>query len=100
MNEQLVVGDIEMDTGRHTVIRNGKSVDLLPLEFSLLEFFLRNQGRVFPAEALLERVWPAHSERSTEAVRTAIKTLRRKIDRGCDRTVIRTIHGVGYKLEI
>jgi len=99
VSDQLRAGDICLQPSTYTVTKGGQRVDLLPLEFALLEFFMRNPGRVFPAEALLERVWPVNSEASPEAVRTVIKTLRKKIDREGEQSAIRTIHGVGYKME-
>ena len=80
--------------------RNDIDIDLLPLEFALIEFLMRNPGRVFDANVLLERVWPVNSEASPEAVRTCIKTLRKKIDMEGLQPVIKTVHGVGYKLEL
>jgi DNA-binding response OmpR family regulator len=99
VNEQLRVGDILLHTGKYTVTKNGQKVNLLPLEFALLEFLMRNAGRVYSAEALLERVWPVNSETSTDAVRTVIKTLRKKITDEGEEPAIRTVHGVGYKIE-
>ena len=96
----LAVSNLTLDPVTRKVVRGGRPVELTPREFALLEFFMRNPGRVFPAEALLERVWPVNSEASPEAVRTVIKTLRRKIDHDSEHSAIRTIHGVGYKLEL
>src|SRR5579883_3219299 len=80
VGEELKLGDLILNLNKFQLHRNGVEIDLLPLEFALLEFFMRNPGRVFNADILLERVWLVNSEASPEAVRTCIKTLRRKID--------------------
>lgn len=99
LNDQLKFGNIVLHVHKYKVEKDGQNIELLPLEFSVLEFLMRHPGRVFGAEALLERVWPVNSEASPEAVRTVIKTLRKKIDTEGQASIIRTIHGVGYKLE-
>jgi DNA-binding response OmpR family regulator len=76
-----------------------RNSDLLPKEFALLEFFMRNPNRVFAAEALLNRVWVTESEATVDALTTCIKRLRKKIDVEGQPSIIRTIHGVGYRLE-
>lgn len=93
----LVAGDIALDTIKYRVSKLNNPVDLQPKEFQLLEFFMRHPNQVFSAEALLARVWPSDSEATTEALRTTLKRLRRKVDP--DGTLIRTVHGVGYVLE-
>lgn len=99
VDDQLTAGDIVLQSNLYKVSRRGQEIELLPLEFSLLEFFMKHPGRVFSTEALLERVWPVNSEASPEAVRTVIKTLRKKIDLDGEQSLIRTIHGVGYKFD-
>ena len=92
--------DIEMDVANHKATRAGKDLMLLPKEFTLLEFFLRHPGQVFSAEALLTRVWSSEADASIDAVSTCLKRLRKKIDEeGGRHSIIRTVHGVGYKLE-
>jgi two-component system OmpR family response regulator len=99
VSDQLRVGNILLQPSTFTVTRNGQRIKLLPLEFAVLEFLMRNPGRVFPAEALLERVWPVNSDTAPDAVRTIIKTLRKKLERQGGFSPIRTIYGVGYKIE-
>ncbi|MBX9724642.1 MAG: winged helix-turn-helix domain-containing protein [Candidatus Obscuribacterales bacterium] len=70
----------------------------MPLEYKLLEFLMRHQGQPFSPEALLDRVWGSDSNASIDAVRTCVKTLRRKIADNDGASVLRTVHGVGYKL--
>lgn len=90
--------DIEMNLASHQVSRAGQSLGLVPLEFTLLEFLMRNPNRVFSAEDLLRAVWRGGG--SIDTVRTHIKTLRKKLELNGNRPVIRTIQGVGYSLTI
>ncbi len=94
------IGNIVLDPATFRVARSGKEIELRPLEFALLEFLMRYPNQVFSAEALLDRVWPPGSETSIDAVRTVIKTLRMKIDGVGEPSVIKNVHGVGYRLEI
>jgi len=93
----LVAGDIRMDVSKHRVVKGEQSISLVPKEFQLLEFLLRNQNHVFTPEALLNRVWPSDSEATLEALRTTIKRVRKKVDP--DGKILRTVYGVGYILE-
>jgi len=94
----LKAGNITVDTQKYRCTVNGEAVTLVPREFQLLEFFMRHQNQVFSPEALLNRVWPSDSEATTEALRTALKRLRKKVDP--DSNLLRTVHGVGYILEV
>ena len=94
------IGDLELDVERHTVNFQGIDIKLQKLEFGLLEFLMRNQGKVFTVEVLLERVWPSDSDASIETVRGYIKTLRKKLLAVGENPTIRNLHGQGYKLEL
>jgi DNA-binding response OmpR family regulator len=94
----LAAGDIKLDTVKYRVWKTDQPISLVPKEFKLLEFFMRHPNQVFTPEALLNRVWPSESESTEEALRTAVKRLRKKIDP--DGEVLRTVHGVGYILEV
>ena len=94
----LEAGNITIDTAKYRVTVNGEPMTLVPREFQLLEFFMRHPNQVFSPEALLNRVWPSDSEATTEALRTALKRLRKKVDP--DGNLLRTVHGVGYILEV
>lgn len=83
----------------YQVTNHGKEITLVPTEFDLLEFFMRNPNRVFAAEAILNRVWSSTSDATVEALTSCIKRLRKKIDHPGTPSLIRTIHGVGYKLQ-
>lgn len=95
----LSIGDVSLDCSNHQVMKNGNPVHLTPVEFAVLEFLLRHPNEVFSNEALLERVWPADSERSPMTVRTCLKKLRAKIDNPGEESVIKNVHGVGYMID-
>ena len=90
--------DIDMNLASHQVSRAGQPLRLVPQEFALLEFLMRNPNRVFSAEELLRTVWQGGG--SIDTVRTHIKTLRKKLEQNGKRPVIRTIQGVGYSLTV
>jgi two-component system OmpR family response regulator len=94
----LHAGDLEMDLIRRTVHRGGKAVELQPQEFKLLEYMLRNAGRVVTRSMLLENVWELHFDPRTNIVETHMSRLRGKMDRGYVIELIHTIRGNGYIL--
>ena len=94
----LRTGDLEMDLIRREVRRAGKIVDLQPQEFKLLEYMLRNAGRVVTRSMLLENVWELHFDPRTNIVETHMSRLRGKMDRGHAVELIHTIRGTGYIL--
>lgn len=96
----LKARNIVLETSTFRVSRDGEDVQLLPKEFALLEFFMRHPNQVFSAEALLDRVWSSDSEASPETIRTYIKRLRQKVDTKGQNSMISTVHGVGYKLDV
>ena len=94
---RIVLGDLEIDIDRRRVARGGIPAQLTPIEFDLLVHFARRPRAVQPRERLLSEVWDWHAGASgTRAVDSHIKALRRKL--GAD--LIRTVHGVGYALEV
>lgn len=93
----LKAGDLVLDPTSHEVLLCDKPVSLLPLEFSLLEFFMRHPNHVFSHNALVERVWKSESNATAEAVRTCVMALRKKITEKGKQSMIRTVHGTGYK---
>lgn len=99
-NNVLEVGDLSLDTVKYRIMKNGKEVQLMPRDFALLEFLMRNVDHVFSAEALLQRVWAGDSEASPSALRTAIKRIRQKLDDSDDEgsSIIENIPRVGYRL--
>lgn len=99
VGEVLSFANLILDRDNYAVVVDGNKVTLLPKEFDLLEFFMRNPNRVFAPEALLNRVWAADSDATVDAVTTCIKRLRKKIDVDGKPSLINTIRGAGYKLQ-
>lgn len=98
VRDVFVFEDLEIDRVSHRVSRGGRIIDLSPKEYALLEFLLRHPGRPVTRSAIIEQVWRMHSESITNVVDVYINYLRRKIDTGADRPLIRTIRGVGYQI--
>ncbi len=95
---RLRIADLEIDLIRRTATRGGKNIDLQPQEFKLLEFLLRNTGRVVTRAMLLESVWDLHFDPRTNIVETHLSRLRSKVDRGFGAELIHTVRGTGYVL--
>jgi DNA-binding response OmpR family regulator len=100
LNAVLQVGDLSLDPAKYQVLKRGVEVQLMKRDFALLEFFMRHPDSVFSAEALLQRVWETDSEATGEALRTAIKRLRQKLDDNSEESnsIIENIPRVGYRL--
>lgn len=94
---RLVQGSIELDLLKRTVLRAGRDIELLPQEFRLLEYFMRNPDRVLTRKMLLENVWDIHFDPQTSVVESHISRLRTKLNQGFDFDVIQTLRGTGYK---
>jgi two-component system copper resistance phosphate regulon response regulator CusR len=97
-NAVLTVEDLVVDRVSHTVKRNGREVELSPKEFAVLEFLMRHAGQAVPRSAIVEHVWKLNFDTMTNVVDVYINYLRRKVDTGYDRALIRTIRGVGYQI--
>jgi DNA-binding response OmpR family regulator len=100
LGDILKACNIELHPATFEVTKSGAAVSLLPKEFALLEFFMRHPNEIFSAEALLNRVWPTDSESTVDALTTCIKRLRKKLDEDDQPSIIKTIHGRGYKLDV
>ncbi len=96
---KLTVGDISMNLITREVVRAGQKVELQPLEFSLLEYLLRNAGRVVSKTMIMEHVWDYYFDPRTNVVESRIYKLREKIDKGFSKKMIHTVRGVGYVLK-
>jgi DNA-binding response OmpR family regulator len=94
----LRVADLEMDTVRRVVRRAGKTLDLKPKEYALLEFLVRNSDRPVTKSLIIEHVWNIHFDSVSNVVEVHINSLRNKIDREFPTPLIHTIRGVGYIL--
>jgi DNA-binding response OmpR family regulator len=97
-HDVLKFEDLEVNRVSHQVCRAGHAIDLSPREYSLLDFLLRNQGRPVSRIAIIEGVWRMHGDSITNVVDVYINYLRKKIDNGCERPLIRTVRGVGYQI--
>ena len=94
----LQIGDLELDLVRRSCQRAGDHIDLLPREYTLLEYLMRNEGRVVTRTMLLERVWDFHFDPQTSVVETHISRLRAKIDRPYEQQLLHTIRNTGYTM--
>ena len=93
---RLIVGDLVLDLDTKTALRGGSQIDLTAKEFSLLEFFMRNTGRVLSRIDIAEKVWDIKFDFGTNVVDVYINFLRKKIDKGFDKKLIHTRVGFGY----
>ena len=94
----IEVGGVRMDVDRHLVTVDGREVKLPLKEFELLEFFLRNSGRVLTRGQLIDRVWGADYVGDTKTLDVHVKRLRAKIeDDPAHPTTLTTVRGLGYK---
>ena len=95
---QLQIEDLVVDRLSHSVHRSGHAIDLSPKEFSLLEFLMRHAGHPVTRSTIVEQVWRLNVETMTNVVDVYINYLRRKVDSGYHRPLIRTIRGTGYQI--
>ena len=95
---RLRVADLEMDLLSHKVTRAGKSLNLQPREFRLLEYLMKHAGQVVTRTMLLENVWDYHFDPQTNVIDVHISRLRSKIDKGFERPLLHTIRGAGYMI--
>src|SRR5260370_19939299 len=94
----LQIEDLELDRVTHSARRASHKIDLSPKEFALLEFLMSHQGHAVSRAAIVEHVWNLNFDSTTNVVDVYINYLRRKVDSGYDRALIRTIRGVGYQI--
>ncbi len=92
----LKLGKVEMNLETHQVISNLKEVALTQKEFSLLEYLIRNKGKVCTRTRIIEHVWDMHFDSDTSVIDVYINFLRKKLDDGSGRSFIHTIRGSGY----
>lgn len=95
---QLVAGSLKMDLIKRTVKRDGREIDLLPQEFKLLEYLMRNQGRTVTRMMLLGNVWDMHFDPRTNVVESHISRLRARLSPHDPKGIIQTVRNVGYVL--
>jgi two-component system, OmpR family, response regulator len=92
----LRVGDLKLDLVSRTVSRGGRDIDLLPREFQVLEYLVRNEGHVVPRAMLLQHVWDLHFDPTTNIIDVYVGRVRRKIDGQQAYPLIHTIRGIGF----
>jgi two-component system, OmpR family, response regulator len=92
----LRVGDLMLDLVTRTVTRSGREIALLPREFQVLEYLVRNEGQVVPRAMLLQHVWDLHFDPTTNIIDVYVGRVRRKVDGQQAYPLIHTVRGVGY----
>ncbi|MGH7849798.1 MAG: response regulator [Thermodesulfobacteriota bacterium] len=95
----LKTGDLSMDLLTRRVVRSGVDIELQPKEFSLLEYFMRNEGRVVSKTLIMEHIYDYNFDPQTNVVDVLVCRLRNKLDKDFDSKMIQTIRGVGYVLK-
>jgi DNA-binding response OmpR family regulator len=98
-SKTLKVGELELDPVSRQINREGKSISLTGREYSLLEYLMRNKGRIVTQTMIIEHVWDMNYEGMSNIVNVYINHLREKIDKDFSTSYIRTIRGVGYKID-
>jgi two-component system OmpR family response regulator len=97
----ITVGDLTLDLRSRRATRAGREIEpLRPREFALLEYLMRNAGRVVSKTMILSHVWDYSFDPRTNVVDVLVHRLREKIDKGFDRKMIKTVRGIGYVLEV
>jgi two-component system OmpR family response regulator len=92
----LRVGDLALDLVSRTATRAGHEIALLPREFQVLEYLVRNEGQVVPRAMLLQHVWDLHFDPTTNIIDVYVGRVRRKVDAHQAYPLIHTVRGVGY----
>ena len=98
--EPLRIDDLEMNLEERRVSRGAESIDLTSREFSILEYFLRNQNRLITRATLADQIWNIDFDRRSNVVDVYISYLRKKLDVGSGRPLIHTLRGAGYVLKV
>ena len=96
----LQIADLTLDPARRIATRGGEKIDLTLKEFALLEYFLRNPGRVLTRTMIIEHVWNYDFDTMTNVVDVYVNYLRKKIDAGRETKLIQTVRGMGYVLQV
>lgn len=95
----LIVGDLTLDTGSHTARRGDRVIDLSAREYAILEYLCMNPGIVLSREKIENHIWNYDYSGGTNVVDVYISYLRKKIDGGCDKKLIRTVWGAGWMIK-
>lgn len=95
----LTVGDLSLDTASYRVERAGKEINLTSKEFGLLEYFMRNRGRILTKDTIISHVWDYDADILPNTVEVYVKYLRNKIDKPFKGDLIETVRGFGYRMK-
>jgi DNA-binding response OmpR family regulator len=96
LSHEFRAGNLVLNPATHRVEKNGKEIRLSQKEFSILEYMMRNQGKVLRRQEILDHVWDYDFNSFSNLIDVKIKNLRKKVDK--DGTIIETIRGIGYRL--
>ena len=94
----MTVGDLTLDLLTRKVTRGGVAIDLRPREFALLEYLMRNPGKVVSKTMILSHVWEYSFDPQTNIVDVLVSRLREKLDKPFEKKLLHTVRGVGYVL--
>lgn len=97
---ELKVGDLTLDMVSHKVSRNGEEIELTGKEYSLLEYFMRNEGKVLTRTMIAEHVWDYNFDTFTNVIDVYVNHLRKKIDKKYPAKLLHTLRGVGYVMRV
>lgn len=97
---ELMVGDLSLDLVSHKVNRNGEEIELTGKEYSLLEYFMRNEGKVLTRTMIAEHVWDYNFDTFTNVIDVYVNHLRKKIDKQYPAKLLHTLRGVGYVMKV
>lgn len=96
----LSIEDLKVDTNTFQIKRGEKNIELTPTEFRLLEYLLKNQGQVLSRDMILNKIWQSSPDIETRVVDVYVGYLRKKVDGGFDKKLIKSIRGFGYTLRV
>ena len=96
----LQIADLRLDPARRIVFRGDEKIDLTPKEFSLLDYFMRNPGRVLTRTMIAEHVWDYDFDPMTNVIDVYVNYLRKKIESSREPKLIHTVRGVGYVMKV
>ena len=96
----MTIADLTLDVLARRAVRAGREIELRPREFALLEYLMRNAGRVVSKTMILSHVWDYSFDPRTNVVDVLVHRLRDKIDRDFDHKMIQTVRGIGYVLSV
>lgn len=97
-NSIFKAGNIRLNSEAHSVTKDGMQVELTQKEFALLEYLLRNKGKVCRRTRIIEKIWDIHFDKDTSVIDVFINALRKKLDEPGKESFVQTIRGVGYRV--